>query len=209
MPRAPGSPGMDAWNPPKNEPLQMSTTGGGGGSGGGTTPPLDPETARVMGAYDGLGDHPPEVNIGDNDATYLDAHTLERHGPDIPLERGSAPAGDRTVEGRIYGDSPWPSQENYSYKWSDPSTMNRTVNDYLQNNWDQVRSDLALNGTHNATFDAGHAVGEGYYNSGQYGAGPRQAVYTQTSTVTLTVRSVPSDPSAINIIRAFPNGRGY
>ena len=168
----------------------------------------DPEMARAMQAYEALGDAPPKVDMSKNDAAYTDAHTLERHGPDIPLERNSAPVGDRTVEGRIYGDPPWGKPANYSYKWKDVSTMNRTVNDYLQNNWEQVRSDLALEGRHEATFNTGNAVGEGYYNSGQYGAGPRQAVYGQTSMATITINTVPGNPSAINIVRAYPNGSG-
>ena len=155
----------------------------------------DPEVARVMRVYNALGDEPPKVNMAKNDAAYTDAHTLERHGPDIPLERGSAPVGDRTIEGRIYGDEPWRTPgppppdkpDNYSYKWKDASTMNRTVNDYLQNNWEQVRSDIALNGGHDATFNTGHAVGEGYSNSSYHTSNPPNAVYGQTSMVTITI----------------------
>ena len=86
--------------------------------------------------------------------------------------------------------------------------MNRTVNDYLQNNWEQVRSDLAYEGVHESTFPVENAVGEGYYNGSYYTPNPPQAVYGQTNMVTITIKTVPGDPSAINIIRAFPNGRG-
>jgi len=179
----------------------------------------DPETERMMKAYDDLGKKPPKVDIVKNDGDYADAHTLERHGPDIPLERNGAPAGDRTIGGRIYGDPPWrPSAstsrrplppDNFSYKWKDVATINRTVNKYLQDNWEQVRSDLAQGQRHEATFNTKSVVGEGYYNNGQHGVGPRQATYGKTNTVTITINTVPTDPSAINIIRAFPNGKGY
>ena len=177
----------------------------------------DPEVARVMQAYDALGDTPPKVEMSENDSAYADAHTLERHGPDIPLERGSAPTGDRTIEGRIYGDEPWRTPgppppdkpENFSYKWKDASTMNRTVNDYLQNNWEQVRSDLAVSGRHQATFNTESAVGEGYSNSSAGTSNPPNAVYGQTSMVTTVIKAVPGDPSAIKIITAYPNGRGF
>ena len=159
-------------------------------------------------SYNSLGDEPPRLNIGQNDAAHAadGAHTVERHGPNVPLNRGDAAPGDRTIEGRIYGDPPWGRPENWSYRWMDESTMNRTVNDYVRANWDNIRSSLALDGEFDATFDAGHRTGEGFYNEGMYGAGPRSAHYGQTSHVTLRLRLIPGDPPQFMVVTAFPSG---
>jgi len=44
---------------------------------------------------------------------------------------------------------------------------------------------------HRGGFDAQHRVGEGYYNSGMYGAGPRASRHTVTSMVTIRIQLVP------------------
>jgi hypothetical protein len=168
--------------------------------------PDDVRLAEIMHRRDLLGDEPPRFTIAANDATHSNhgAHTEDRHGPGIPLARDPS---QRTIEGRIYGDQPWGKPENWSYRWSDPSTMNRTVNDYVQRNWDRIRDDLALLGGHDGSFDAGHRVGQGYYNEGMYGAGQSQAHYTETSFVKIRIRVVPgSDPPEPYILTAFPLG---
>lgn len=172
------------------------------------------ELRAVMQTYNGLGEVPPRINIAANDAAHHSdgAHTLERHGPNVPVSITDAPAGQRTIEGRVYGDAPWPRAENYSYRWIDEATMNRTVNDYIRSNWNQIRSELVLsqNGQYDVTFDAGHLVGEGYYNGNQTVPGaPRQAVPHRTSFVTMTIELIPGNPPSFFIGRAFPAGRGY
>jgi hypothetical protein len=168
--------------------------------------PDDVALAEIMGRYDRLGSEPPEFNIAANDAAHSDqgAHTGERHGPAVPLRRDPA---TRTVEGRIYGDSPWNEHENWSYRWTDPSTMNRTVNEYVRQNWESIRSDLALRGRHRGGFDAGHRVGEGFYNTGMYGSGPRHAQYATTGLVVIRISLVPgSDPPEPFVVTAYPAG---
>jgi hypothetical protein len=181
----------------------------GDGSGGPDTAQVHPDDvllAEIIDRYDQLGNEPPEFNIAANDRNHhgLDAHTGAHHGPEVPLTR--APAG-RTVEGRIYGDDPWRHAENYSLRWTDHTTMNRTVNEYVRQNWEQIRTDLALRGRHNGGFDAGHRVGEGYYNNGMYGAGPRDARYLTTSLAVIRIWLVPgSDPPEPFVRTAFPAG---
>lgn len=160
----------------------------------------------MMDRYDRLGDEPPRFNVAANDAAHhgLGAHTDERHGPGVPLLRDP---GARTIEGRIYGDPPWGRTENWSYRWTDPSTMNRTVNEYVRDNWQAIRSDLAADGVHRGGFDAGHRVGEGYYNTGMYGSGPVASRYATTSMVTVRIKMVPgSDPPEPFILTAYPAG---
>jgi hypothetical protein len=166
----------------------------------------DVELAEQMDRYEKLGDKPPRLNVANNDALHRGsgAHTAERHGPDVALQRDPT---TRTIEGRIYGDSPWPRPENFSHRWTDPSTMNRTINDYVWGNWEEIRSNLATDGVHRVKFDAHHRVGEGYYNVGMQGAGPRQSRFSATSFVSLTIRLVPgSDPPEPFIVTAFPSG---
>ena len=68
-------------------------------------------------------------------------------------------------------------------------------------------SDLALQGSHDGAFNAGHRVGEGFYNEGMFGVGPRQARYTATSLVRVAIDTVPgSDPPQPFIVTAFPAG---
>lgn len=182
---------------------------GGDASAGSAAPTAHPDDvalSEIMSRYDQLGAEPPQFNIATNDAAHggHGAHTDERHGPSVPLQRDPS---TRTVEGRIFGDPPWDRPENWSYRWTDPSTMNRTVNDYVRQNWETIRSDLAMYGQHRSGFDAGHRVGDGYYNDGMYGAGPRASHYAATSMVTIRFRIVPgSDPAEPFLVTAFPSG---
>jgi hypothetical protein len=168
--------------------------------------PDDARLGRIMKVYERLGDEPPDVNIARNDAAHQGdgAHTVDRHGPDIPLRRDPAL---RTVEGRIYGDVGWARPDNWSLRWTDHTTMNREVNTYVRENWEKIRTDLAVEGVHSGAFDAGHRVGEGFYNDGMFGAGPRQARYTAASLVRVSIDMVPgSDPPQPFIVTAFPAG---
>ena len=163
-----------------------------------------------MRVHDALGEQPPRINIRAHEAETPGAHTIERHGPDIPLKRGDAPAGARTIEGRITGDPPWGDPANFSYKWIDEPTMNRVVNEHLRANWEKIRSDVAVNGRYEATFNQGNLVGEGFFNQSFGTPEPARPVFSQTSTVTITIDLAPGrNPPAIRIIRAFPNGRGF
>ncbi|MFF5288759.1 hypothetical protein [Paractinoplanes globisporus] len=151
---------------------------------------------------------PSKFNVEANDQAYsgFDAHTEANHGPQVPLQR----APDvKTIEGRIYGDDGWDRPMNGSLRWTDPSTMNRTINDYVSRNWEQIRSDLAVGNKHRAVFDAGRRVGEGYVNKGMGGAGPREAQYVTTSVVRILIDVVPgSDPPVPFIVTAFPSALG-
>lgn len=85
--------------------------------------------------------------------------------------------------------------------------MNRTLNDYVRENWEEIRTNLAFDGEHGASFDAGHRVGEGYYNDGMYGAGPRNAHYLTTSFVRVFIQIADgSDPPQPFVVTAFPKG---
>jgi hypothetical protein len=166
--------------------------------------PEDPEVAHAMRIYDQLGADPPKIHVALNDATNSNGHTMERHGPDLPLR---LQAGVQTIEGRIYGDHGWDGPENQSFKWDNATVMTREINEYVQRNWEDIRSDLALKGFHKAGYNAGHRVGEGFLNGGMYGFGTRQAEYMSTSLVRMRIRLVPdADPARSFLVSAFPAG---
>ncbi|HEX5204431.1 MAG TPA: hypothetical protein VFW27_31285, partial [Actinoplanes sp.] len=155
---------------------------------------------------DDLGDEPPRFNIAANDAAHDEAHTGDHHGPQIPLQHIP---GVKTIEGRIYGGHGWAEHKNGSFKWDNFAIMHRTISDYVNEHWELIRTNLAMNGRHRAVFDAGHRVGEGFVNRGMGGAGPRQAQYMTTSVVRILIRVVPgSDPPEPFIVTAFPAGLG-
>jgi hypothetical protein len=87
--------------------------------------------------------------------------------------------------------------------------MNRTINEYVSQNWENIRTDLAANGEHEGLFDAGHRVGAGYFNKGMHGAGPRQAQFWTTSLAKIRLRLVGgSDPPQLFLVTAFPAALG-
>ncbi|WP_203782402.1 hypothetical protein [Paractinoplanes rishiriensis] len=168
--------------------------------------PDDVRLAQIMRTYDQLGAEPPEFNVAANDDAYRSrgAHTIDRHGYDMPLRRDPA---EKTIEGRIYGDDGWDRPDNWSLRWTDPTTMNREINDYVRQNWEEIRTNLAVDGSHSGAFNAGHRVGEGFYNDGMFGVGPRNAHYTAASLVRVSIDLVPgSDPPQPFIVTAFPAG---
>jgi hypothetical protein len=87
--------------------------------------------------------------------------------------------------------------------------MNIEVNRYVRENWTAIRDDLAFDGFHDGIADAGHRIGEGYYNKGMFGAGPRAAAYQETSVFRVRIRIVEgSDPPMPFVVSAFPAGLG-
>ena len=176
-------------------------------SAGTTTPPTrdDIELSAIMNRYDRLGDEQPKFKIAAHDLAHPKAHTLERHGPDIPLAHIP---GVKTIEGRVYGGHGWERRENQSFKWIDHTTMHNEINEYVRTNWETIRSDLAIGDSpHEAVINAGHRIGHGYYNSGMYGTGVRQAAYAETSWFKIRIRLTPgSDPPEPFIVSAFPAG---
>jgi hypothetical protein len=177
-------------------------------SSAGTRSADDIELSRWEDTVDRLGGEPRKFNIEVNDSTHsgLNAHTKRDHGPQVPLHQVPAV---KTIEGRIYGGHEWHQPKNGSHRWTDPSTMNRTINDYVRKNWDVIRANLAIHGRHTDVFDAGHRVGEGFVNRNMGGLGPRDAQYSTTSVVRITIRLVPgSDPPEPFIVTAFPSALG-
>jgi hypothetical protein len=181
-------------------------TGGGASAPARTPHPDDAELRVIMDRYERLGAEPPRFTIAANDAVHHGhgAHTEERHGPGVAMPRDPH---TRTIEGRIYGDPPWGRPENWSYRWADPSTMNRTINEYVRQNWETIRHDLAFDGQHRGGFDAGHRIGEGYVNRGMFGAGQRVSQFASTSLVKIRIQLAPgSDPPVPFVVTAFPSG---
>jgi hypothetical protein len=179
------------------------------------------ELRRVQGIFEALGDQPRRVRVRAEDAANAGrgAHTIDNHGSNIQLDMPrdatgnhlAPPTGVKSIEGRIFGDTGWPDSEPNSFKWISDAIMDRTVNDYLRDNWDQVRSDIATNGQHSANFNAGGgAVGEGFFDPNQTFPGPRNpvAAFMRTSLVRITIRLIPGPPPDFFILTTFPNALG-
>gem|GEM_PF-4466061 len=169
-----------------------------------------------------LGDVPREVDIAAEDAAGRGqgAHTIRDHGSGIQLRmpRDAAgnplptPTGVKSIEGRIFGDTGWADQSNNSSRWLSDDMMNRTVNQYIRENWARIRADLATTGRHANAFQAPPgAVGEGFFNRNQGlpgGAANRQAVYIRTNLVRIVINLIPGPPPDFYVYTAFPNALG-
>lgn len=135
-------------------------------------------------------------------------HTVERHGADIPLRRADNPGG-RTVEGRLFGDPPWPEPERASMRWQSDSAMVRTINDYIRANWERIRTDLALNGRHSGGGNAGGAIGDGFVNT-NIGGGAAAATpkYSVSSLFIIRILLIEGPPIDFVIVTSFPSPMG-
>jgi hypothetical protein len=159
---------------------------------------------RTILRYGRIGNEPPEFDLIRNDVQYRSrgAHTLERHGPDIPLRRM---AGAKTIEGRIYGDPPWRSKVTRSYQWMDLPTLNYAVNTYVRLHWTEIRIHLASRHRHDGVEDADRLVGRGYESTGMPGTGPGRARYRDISQFKVCIRLTPNTDTAVPfILSAFP-----
>jgi hypothetical protein len=106
--------------------IGANTGGGTSKAGAGPPSPNDIELKRVLDVYDKLGEDPPKFKVPKNDDAHEGngAQTMKRHGYDVPLARA---ARTTTIEGRLFGDHGWSRPENKSFRWTDPTTMHRTV----------------------------------------------------------------------------------
>jgi hypothetical protein len=125
----------------------------------------------------------------------------------VPSKRTDAPAGQRTIEGRVFGDPPWPNAQKYFLKWLSDGIMDRAVRWAFENNWDRVRAALARGDDFTENFNYSQAVGEGFYNA-RTSTAPR-AVYMKTSLFRLTIVPDATAPGGFKVITTFPNGRGF
>lgn len=162
---------------------------------------------RAPSIREGLGEAPRKIDIIKEDPInqVSKAHTLERHSANIPLKRDP---NIKTIEGRIYGDIGWSKAENSSFKWKSDSIMNKTVNEYVQQNWEQIKYDLAINGKHSANFNVNKAIGEGFFNPNQGTTGARTSAFTETSLVRITIKLKSDSPADFVVITTFPNALG-
>jgi hypothetical protein len=173
---------------------------------------------EVLDRLNALPERPPHVDMAANDAANRPngAHTSLRHNPDFPMERSldaaGHPDGTQTVEGRVYGDPPWDvegGQQNKSFHWRTWDLLNETVNRYLRAHWAQIREDLALLGSHDATADAGKPVGDGYFNRRAYQPGAHDNPVPQrinnVSRFTIRIRFNPGGHPPFFILTTFPD----
>jgi hypothetical protein len=162
---------------------------------------------QASGAYAALPDTPPEIDIAANDRAHPPpaAHTLDRHGPDLPRRHIAAV---RTIEGRLLlTHDGWRERANQSYQWTSIGAINDYINARLRARWEEIRSALAVSGQFEETRDSGGLVGHGFINASALGFGPAPRPEPHaTSWVTLTLRHIPGPPAGFFVVRAFPTG---
>jgi hypothetical protein len=164
-------------------------------------------------------------------------HIMANHGPDIPVRQPRLPNGQpdynardangnllRTLEGRVLHNPAagvnvpaWSgaASTNAAFKWSNDTVMNRVINNYIEQNWDRIASDLALFGRHADAFDAkvvGDLTGTGSTAVG-VGFAPNHAgkvVEQQTNKGLIVIEALPGDPTGRGwfIKTAYPNYTG-
>ncbi|MEM8529788.1 MAG: hypothetical protein AAGF95_03040 [Chloroflexota bacterium] len=170
------------------------------------TQPSPPAADPQQELRDILGDTPPVFKLASNDAQfgYAGAHTLDRHGPNIPLNSSNPNA--RTIESRVVDGrgTGWGTTQNFSYRWVSESTANEIIDKHVVENWDDIRESLVQRGSYVATFDAGRLAGEGFYNQNAYVGGTRVAVPDQTSHVTVVIRLDPITQTIPYVHTSFP-----
>jgi len=193
VPRAPGSPGMDAWNPPANDPMQMTGTGGSGGS------VSDPQLTQLsqpggLKATEGTQIARPDGSLAPP------SHPLDSHGPDRPL---SVLDGPNSVEQRMIDK---PNMLNSS-KFTDRATMETAIGKTIDakqtdiSNWLSTSPPAGANIPNPIDYNPGMGnLGAGY--SRPVGGAP----YSPTSTPLESVRIIlKSDGSGGYIIQtAYP-----
>lgn len=151
-----------------------------------------------------LPEQPRRVNVRGEEGNHPDSHTTERHGADIPFRRADAP-GARTIEGRIFGDPPWPRAENASLQWISDAVMNNVVNQIIAENWASIRQELVMFGEASREgVETGNLAGKGFVNENAGGFGPRSAVEIRTSKVTIRLAFDAGPPPDFHVITAFP-----
>jgi len=134
VPRAPGSPGMDAWNPPPSDPMQMNSSGSGGGSGtgGGNSGSNAPRTGRYGDIKSQLPDNEQANHLNQNAAFKRD-----NSGNTFIPENDGAAVG---MEGNAF---------------TEPGTPHYEFHRSLEGFWSQYRSGGSLEGEvpTNAEYD--------------------------------------------------------
>lgn len=147
--------------------------------------------------YKALGAKPWRPNLKENDATFPRAHTLDRHGAGLSMQ---------DMEDRVMGAGRWAGKaESFAYKWISDDLADRTIQEYIEKNWERIREALARDEAFRASFDTGHLVGRGYYNQNiSIPGAQRLAVKGETSWVQIVILLDPSGKPFV--LTAFPKG---
>ncbi|MBN8468982.1 annexin [Corallococcus exiguus] len=151
----------------------------------------------------------PTLNVAANDAAHgsaHNAHTIDRHGASVPTNIADAPPGARTIESRVIDGAGWGSVENNSFQWSSDATMDSTINKYVADNWDTIKTDLALYGHSdhlNIPVTPGTNVGNGF-TAAVDSAGTRTAVPANAGSYNVRLRLIDGTPPQVMVLTAFP-----
>jgi hypothetical protein len=179
--------------------------------------------------YDALGSQPHadsfDIVRNDHDNHDKNAHTVGvgdngRHGPDVQLNRtfdeNGQPDGKRSIEGRLHGDQPWEKAMYASGKFNSIAEVNKLINEHIQQNWSEIRTALSKDGSYAKTFDAGKAIGKGFYNETDVlikefnmqlapGTAPKMVGPVDIRHILVVIRLIPGNPPSYYVHTSYPN----
>lgn len=157
-------------------------------------------------AHELLPDSPRRIKMVEEEGRN-GAHTLDRHSAQIPFRRSDASPGQATIEGRIFGDPPWPSRQNFSFQWESDATMNRVVNEIVREHWASLREELVMFGEATRAIDTGSLTGRGFVNASAGGvASTPRPVEARTSRAKVVLRFDAGPPPDFTVHTAYPDG---
>ncbi|RKG68420.1 hypothetical protein D7V80_12380 [Corallococcus sp. CA054B] len=151
----------------------------------------------------------PKLDVNANDAAHgaaHNAHTIDRHGAQLPYSSAGQPPGTRSIQSRVTTGDGWGKIENNSFQWSSDATMDATINKFVADNWNTIKTDLAMYGYSdhlNIAAPPGTTVGKGFTASVD-SAGNRTAVPANANSYNLRLRLIDGTPPQVMVLTAFP-----
>ncbi|WP_375757223.1 annexin [Corallococcus exercitus] len=151
----------------------------------------------------------PTVDVAANDLAHgsaHNAHTMDRHGAQLPYSSAGQPPGTRSIESRVTTGDGWGGVETNSFQWNSDAQMNATINQYIQDNWPSIKDKLMLQGFAdevNIPAPPGTTVGRGF-TAGVDSAGNPTAIPANATTYNIKLRLVDGVPPQVVVLTAFP-----
>ncbi|NOJ96007.1 hypothetical protein HMI51_24115, partial [Corallococcus coralloides] len=155
----------------------------------------------------------PTFDVAANDlahGTAHNAHTVDRHGAQLPYSSAGTPPGTRSIESRVTTGDGWNKTEPLSFQWDSDATMNATINKYVADNWGRIRTELALEGVSDnldIPVPAGTSVGRGFKGVEDPVTGNMRAVPLNATHYNIRLRVIDGAPPQVVVLTAFPGNK--
>ncbi|RKH51723.1 hypothetical protein D7Y23_09415, partial [Corallococcus sp. AB050B] len=152
----------------------------------------------------------PTLDVAANDVAHgsaHNAHTLDRHGAQLPYTSAGQPPGTRTIESRVTTGDGWGSVETNSFQWNSDAQMDATINQYVKDNWSSIKDKLMMQGYAdelNIPAPPGTTVGRGFTQVKDPVTGAVRAAPANATTYNIKLRLVDGVPPQVVVLTAFP-----